>query len=81
MRKARIVEDDFLEEFKEVHLILKLKTYEEYPELDLEWITRSGIIDEYLDEIEEIRANKVKTNPGSAFNLISKIEVDFDATD
>lgn len=76
-----IIEDDFLEEFAEIHIVLKLKSYNEYPNLDLTNISRSGIINEYLDEFEEIRAKKVASNPGSAFNLITEIEVNFDATD
>lgn len=76
-----IVDNDFLEEFGEVHLVLYLKRYHEHPELDLENIYRGGIMDEYVSAFEQLTEEISQKHPGSVFNLIREIEIDLEATD
>ena len=51
--RVYIVEDDFLEEFAQVHLGFHLMSHADCPQLDLENISRSGILDEFEFELLE----------------------------
>lgn len=76
-----IVDNDFIEEFSEIHLKIRLDRYEEHPEVDLEDLYRSEIADEIVCLFNDAIALAKKQKPRSIAGLIRNLEVDLEATD
>lgn len=59
---------------------MRLKRYEDHPQLDLTNVYRSGVIDEFISVFSELIQEQRIVNPRSAFHLIEEINLDFERT-
>ncbi|MEO0835421.1 MAG: hypothetical protein AAFY16_05405 [Cyanobacteria bacterium J06642_3] len=61
-------------------MVLRLKRYEECPQLDLTNVYRSSVIDEFISVFSELIQEQKLVNPRSVFNLVEEIYLDSDST-
>ena len=78
--KINIIASAFLQEFRQVHFVLRLKRFNESPQLDLTNAYGNYVIDEFQDVFEALIQEQKLNYPRSAFNLIEEINLDFERT-
>ncbi|MEO0835812.1 MAG: hypothetical protein AAFY16_07475 [Cyanobacteria bacterium J06642_3] len=78
--KINIITSAVLQEFRQVHFVLRLKRFNEFPQLDLTNAEGDYVIDEFQDAFEALILEQKQNYPQSAFSLVEEIYLDFEST-
>lgn len=78
--KINIIASAVLQEFRQVYFVLRLKRFNESPQLNLTNAYRDWVIDEFQDVFEALIQEQKLNYPRSAFSLVEEIYLDSEST-
>ncbi|MEL6439109.1 MAG: hypothetical protein AAFQ80_07645 [Cyanobacteria bacterium J06621_8] len=78
--KINIITSSVLREYRQVHFVLRLKRFNESPQLDLTDVERDYVIDEFKDAFEALILEQKQNYPQSVFSLVEEIYLDSKST-